>query len=502
MTRAAIYVRVSTSRQAEGEISLPDQIAQCEAYCKRNGWPVVATFVEPGASARDDDRPEFQAMIHQATRTNRPFDAVVVHSLSRFSRDSVHAGIYTNALEKVDVRLVSVTQEVGDGEMGAFIRKVVHLMDDYQSRENAKHVHRSMLENARQGFWNGSKPPYGYMTQFIEKRGAREKKRLVIHDEEAAIVRKIFDLATGTEGTPLGVKAIASYFNTRGITRRGKAFSTGGIYDILTSTTYSGTHYFNKTDTRKKTQRPPSEWIAVSVPKIIDEKAFNTAQALLQSRNPKATPPRVVNGPTFLAGLAKCGYCGLALIQNTGKGGAYRYYCCSKKLKQGPLSCRGLRMPMQSLDNIVMAHIEANILPPDRLEDMLKDYIASARDREAATKAALTLKRTQLTETKAAITRLLELVEKGLAELEDPEFRERMVALRFRRDELSTDITDLNRRLNEERPDITREKLKTLSNLLRRQFDSEDHHVRQAYARLMLDEVRVSQVRQQIEISG
>ena len=64
-------------------------------------------------------------------------------------------------------------------------------------------------------------------------------------------------------------------------------------------------------------------------------------------------------------------------------------------------------MPMQSLDKIVMAHIEANILPPDRLEDMLKDYIASARDREAATKAALTLKRTQLTETKAAITRLL-----------------------------------------------------------------------------------------------
>ena len=66
-----------------------------------------------------------------------------------------------------------------------------------------------------------------------------------------------------------------------------------------------------------------------------------------------------------------------------------------------------------------------------------------------------------------------------------------MVALRFRRDELSTDITDLNRRLNEERPDITREKLKTLSNLLRRQFDSGDHQVRQAYARLMLDEVRV-----------
>ena len=57
INRPAIYVRVSTSRQAEGEISLPDQIAQCEAYYKRNGWPVVATFVGSGASARDDDSP-------------------------------------------------------------------------------------------------------------------------------------------------------------------------------------------------------------------------------------------------------------------------------------------------------------------------------------------------------------------------------------------------------------------------------------------------------------
>lgn len=122
---------------------------------------------------------------------------------------------------------------------------------------------------------------------------------------------------------------------------------------------------------------------------------------------------------------------------------------------------------------------------------MLKDYIASARDREAATKTSLAKKRTELSDTKAAITRLLELVEKGLAELEDPEFRERMVALRFRRDELNTDITDLNRRLHDERPDITCEKPKTLSDLLRGQFDSGDQKIRQTYARLLLDEVRV-----------
>jgi hypothetical protein len=56
------------------------------------------------------------------------------------------------------------------------------------------------------------------------------------------------------------------------------------------------------------------------VPAIIDESTFNEVQALQQSRSLKRTPPRVVNGPTFLAGIARCGYCGAAMIQNTGKG--------------------------------------------------------------------------------------------------------------------------------------------------------------------------------------
>ena len=51
MTAAAIYARVSTARQAERDLSLPDQVAQCQAYCERNGWEVVEVFCEPGASA-------------------------------------------------------------------------------------------------------------------------------------------------------------------------------------------------------------------------------------------------------------------------------------------------------------------------------------------------------------------------------------------------------------------------------------------------------------------
>src|SRR5271166_5973176 len=76
--------------------------------------------------------------------------------------------------------VVSITQPVGDEAepVHAMMRKVIALFDEYQSKENAKHVIRSMKENARQGFWNGATPPLGYKLIEAEKRGAKIKKKL------------------------------------------------------------------------------------------------------------------------------------------------------------------------------------------------------------------------------------------------------------------------------------------------------------------------------------
>lgn len=65
--RAALYLRVSTARQAEHDVSIPDQKRQGEAYCEARGLQLVETYVEPGASATNDRRPEFQRMIEAGT---------------------------------------------------------------------------------------------------------------------------------------------------------------------------------------------------------------------------------------------------------------------------------------------------------------------------------------------------------------------------------------------------------------------------------------------------
>ena len=236
------------------------------------------------------------------------------------------------------------------------------------------------------------------------------------------------------------------------------------------------------------------------VPAIIDEKRFNAVQALLQSRAPKRIAPRIVNTPTLLAGIARCGNCGAALILNTGKGGQYRYYCCSRRLKEGPFGCKGLRMPMDKLDNIVIGEVTKQILQPEHLVGLLGDYLRTALEREDRNRDRLRQMRQDHKEAEAGIARLLELVEKGLMDAEDASMRERLVNLRFRRDELAEQIVDLTRRLAMAEPVITPDKIEKLALLLRDKLHHGPRDLRQAYARLLLSEVRVNDG--EIRISG
>src|SRR6266487_2676733 len=194
--RAALYLRVSTGRQADSDLSIPDQRRQAKGYCASRGWEIVADYVEPGASATDDRRPEFQRMIDAATTKPPAFDVVLVHSFSRFFRDQFQLEFYVRRLAKAGVRLVSITQELGDDPMSNMIRQIMALFDEYQSKENAKHTLRAMKENARQGFWNGALPPIGYrIVEAAEQRGHRIKKMLEIDPIQAETVRLIYRLA-------------------------------------------------------------------------------------------------------------------------------------------------------------------------------------------------------------------------------------------------------------------------------------------------------------------
>ena len=200
--RTALYMRVSTGRQAEHDLSIPDQRSQLRSWCSSKGYEVVAEFIEAGASAGDDRRPVFQQMIERACDGEHAFDLILVHSYSRFFREAFEQEFYLRKLAKHGVKVVSITQPVGDESepVQAMMRKVIALFDEYQSKENAKHVIRSMKENARQGFWNGSMAPLGYRVIEAEKRGAKIKKKLDVDPVEAETVRLVFNLYLHGDG--------------------------------------------------------------------------------------------------------------------------------------------------------------------------------------------------------------------------------------------------------------------------------------------------------------
>jgi len=134
--RATLYMRVSTGRQAEHDLSIPDQRQQLQSWCRSHGYAVATEFVEAGASATDDRRAVFQQMIERACDGEAAFDVIVVHSYSRFFREAFEQEFYLRKLAKHKVRVIrSLSRSaMRTSRFHAMMRKVIALFDEYQSR--------------------------------------------------------------------------------------------------------------------------------------------------------------------------------------------------------------------------------------------------------------------------------------------------------------------------------------------------------------------------------
>lgn len=352
-----------------------------------------------------------------------------------------------------------------------------------------------MIANARDGFWNGSSPPLGYKVVIAERRGDKDKKVLAVDEVEAPIIRKIFSLYLEGDGSsgPMGIKRIVSWLNGRNYTYRAKPFHVSSVDVVLRRTTYMGTHYFNQKDSRTGERRPRGEWVPIAVPAIVDEETFQTVQARLGQRNPRQTPARVVSGPTLLIGIARCGCpnCGGAMTIRTGKSGQYRYYACSRRATRGETACTGRSIRMEKLDGIVLDALEKRVLAPERLPELLTAFLEKSDESDQRRREELALLRGARTSSEGALNRLYELVESGLASPSDRDFAERLTHHRQRIAALTADIASLERQLASSQRRITPDVIDRFGKLLSQGLRGGSPALRQAYVRLMVDEVTV-----------
>jgi|FEC22Drversion2_1045045.scaffolds.fasta_scaffold00491_39 site-specific DNA recombinase len=499
--RAALYLRVSTGRQAEHDLSIPDQRRQLQAYCQAKGIAIAAEFVEPGASATDDRRPEFQRMMDAAAQKPAPFDFIIVHSFSRFFRDQFQLEFYVRRLAKNGIRLTSITQDLGDDPMSVMMRQIMALFDEYQSKENAKHTLRAMRENARQGYWNGSRPPFGYRIVAAEQRGARTKKKIEPDPDQVETVRLMFRLARiGSDDGPLGSRQIADYLNMRGIrTQTGGRWGVGAVHQILTRETYIGRHRFNVSGKRKGEHKSEDEIVDVAVEAIIDEQEFAEVQAVMRSRSPQLRAPRFVTAGTLLGGVCFCADCGGAMtLRTSGKGDQYRYYTCCTTARQGKSACRGRTIPMDELDTMVVAHLEERLLASERLEELLAGLLKRREEHAQRLKGRVAELRKQAADAEAKLTRLYEAIENGLAEMDDSNLKGRIVELKRIRDAARADADRAENRGEGDDNRVTPELLRRFGVEARKKIRDRDggfrrHHLQALVQRVEVgaDEIRI-----------
>jgi site-specific DNA recombinase len=443
-------------------------------------------------------------MIERACDGENAFDLIVVHSFSRFFRDAFGLEFYVRKLAKHGVKLVSITQELGDDPAQVMMRQVIALFDEYQSKESAKHVLRSMKENARQGYWNGARPPFGYTAVEVERRGSRIKKKLAIDPVEAEVVRLMFRLFLEGDGGsgPMGVKAIAVWLNERGYrTRGGATWGLGPVHAILSHPVYGGRMRFNRYEARSGRRKSESEQVFADAPAIIEPQTFARVQSLLKERNPRVTPPRMVSGPILLTGLAVCASCHGAMTLRTGtsKGGqVHRYYTCSTCARQGKTVCKGRSIRMDKLDTLVTGHRADRLLDPQRLGAMLASLASGRAAKASAVDERIATLEREAHEADERLRRLYKAMEDGVAEMDDI-LKDRITALKADRDRVHGALA---RAKSGVRPtmDISPIAVERFGTIMREKLTSGEVPFRKAYLGAIIDRVEVDDC--QIRIVG
>ena len=322
---AMINARYSTDNQNPDSIEV--QVQKCREWCHQNAIPILGIYADEATSGMKDSRPQYKNMMMQLRQGIG--DTVVIYDQSRMFRKMTAWFAFRDELTAIGVNVISVTQPM----IGKDLRDPTNFLTEgsmalfnqiwaLQSRQKTMEKMRYM---ARNGQHTGGKPALGYQV----KDG-----RLEICEEEAAIVRRIFrEYADGKS-----YRDIIAGLNRDGLkTKRGNAFGSNSLHDLLHNEkyigvlTYGGAPY-REDGTRNTHAAPNANVIRIedAIPAIIDKKTFETVQKrMAQNKHQQGGRPPVKRDYP-LKGKVFCGECKSAMTISTSRG-QYDYYRCTGK---------------------------------------------------------------------------------------------------------------------------------------------------------------------------
>ena len=322
---AMINARYSTDNQNPDSIEV--QVEKCREWCHQQGIPILGIYADEATSGMKETRPQYENMMMQLRQGIG--DTVVIYDQSRMFRKMTAWFAFRDELTAMGVKVISVTQPM----IGKDLRDPTNFLTEgsmalfnqiwaLQSRQKTMEKMRFM---ARNGQHTGGKPALGYYV----KDG-----RLEICEEEAKVVRRIFqEYADGKS-----YREIIAGLNRDGLkTKRGNAFGSNSLHDLLHNEKYIGVlsygHSPYREDGTRNTHAAPSTnaiRIEDAIPAIIDRELFETVQKRMagNKRQQGGRPPVKRDYP--LKGKVFCGECKSAMTISTSQQ-KYNYYRCTGK---------------------------------------------------------------------------------------------------------------------------------------------------------------------------
>jgi site-specific DNA recombinase len=357
MARVAAYLRRSSPGEDETNTSLGSQLEDVVAWVVRDGHRLVLTFSDPGGKSYTLNRPVFQQMMDAARRGE--FDILAVWRFDRLSRIQEQSIIAISMLKRYGVQVISVTQPLPDGPVGAILLSSYQLGSELELEGIRQRTYRGKLRRVKSGKLPGmAYPKYGYGF------AGNKKERFVLNTDTAPVVKRIYEEYVGgktlraicasliSDGIPNPSQALLQQGYKLGPQHLGARWRANILYKILTDTAYFGKMigfrykqvYVNRThpvsgeivQIKRMVQRDRLDENRVEYgpevcPPIISEAMFRAAQERLKENRERSS--RNTKHPHDLllrAGIGRCGYCNHWLLAKySNKDQQHRYTCGS-----------------------------------------------------------------------------------------------------------------------------------------------------------------------------
>lgn len=372
VTKCVVYARVSTAEQRDEGYSIPAQQKAVNDYCARKGLQIVREFQEAESASRTG-RTQFGKML-ELLQADSSIKTVVVHKIDRLTRNMEDVA----ALDRLDVRVESVTEALPDSPNGMLVRDIFIAMARNYSANLRFEVIKGQREKVAQGGWL-TRAPVGYVNDKAERT-------IVLDPEQAPLVHTAFEIYAGGL---VSLDDLANVMHARGLRmRKQKSVHRAVIHKMLRNPVYCGKVRY-KGETFPGSHSP-----------IVSVKLFDQVQEVMDGNRIGRNNGEQKHAYA-LRDFVVCGECGCKITAGTHKH-KYVYYRCT----HGKGGCSQGYVREEVLVNQI-EDILAKIAIPDSIvralmaEAALADQLADTQARRERAKIAGKLER--LNERKSAL---------------------------------------------------------------------------------------------------